>query len=94
MISLAIAVWQKVNTGSHSPCAFDLLRSNSVFLDVLAWGKVKREGRGKKAEKGVEKQRGRNRNRQTCKFEGKGKKQCRYKCRQRDREKRKTIKAN
>lgn len=31
-------------------------------------GKVKREGRGKKVEKGVEKQRGRNRNRQTCKF--------------------------
>lgn len=41
----AIAVWQKVNTGSHSPCAFDLLGFNSVFLDVPAWGKLKeREG--------------------------------------------------
>lgn len=37
-------------------------------------GRVKREGRGKNVKKGVEKQRGRNRNRQTCRFIGKEKK--------------------
>lgn len=52
-----IAVWQKVNAGSHRTCTFNLWELNSEFIHVIVGGKGKeREGKRKEKQRGEERQ--------------------------------------
>lgn len=46
-----VSMVSRNNTGSHSTYMFNSWEFNSMFIDVLAWGKGKGQGREKKGER-------------------------------------------